>query len=115
MSPSLREAPTGAPDASPIVHRYNPMCHHDTGSPAGRDFAAFCAGLRHWLTASPLLDPPLAAAVELLDRRASGWFECELTHVAWQSEDMHSALGAGVILSLWNASHSGQFTLPATG
>ena len=86
------------------------MCEHHTGAP---DFTAFCTRLRRWLSGSPLLDPPLAAAAELLARR--GWFECELTQVASNNEDMHSALGAGVVLSLWNASRSGAFTLPAPG
>jgi hypothetical protein len=89
------------------------MCQHHTGSPAGREFATFCTHLRRWLAGSPFLDPPLAAATELLHRRTSTWFECEVAHVAWNSEDMHSALGAGVVLSLWNASRTGQFTLPS--
>jgi hypothetical protein len=72
--------------------------------------------LRRWLTGSPLLDPPLAAAVELLDHRASAqgltWFECEATQAAYYAEDMHAALGASVVLSLWNAARAGTFTLP---
>jgi hypothetical protein len=65
---------------------------------------------------SPLLDPPLAAAADLLERRVATseltWFECEVAHVAWNAEDMHAALGAGVVLSLWNASRTGHFSLP---
>jgi hypothetical protein len=89
------------------------MCQHDTGLPDEQEFTTFCVGLRHWLAGSELLDPPLAAAAELLERRTSGWFECEVAHVAWNSEDVHSALGAAVVLSLWNASRTGRFRLPS--
>jgi hypothetical protein len=86
------------------------MCQHDAA------FSAFCIALRRWLTDSPLLDPPLAAAVELLDHRASAreltWFECEATQAAFYAEDMHAALGASVVLSLWNAARAGSFTVP---
>jgi hypothetical protein len=92
------------------------MCSHHGPASTNAEFAAFCSAVHRWLAASPLLDPPLAAAAELLERQAAsdglGWFECEVAHVAWKSEDMHSALGAGVLLSLWNATRSGDFSLP---
>jgi hypothetical protein len=94
------------------------MCQHHTDSSQHLEFTAFCVALRRWLLGSLELDPPLAAAVELLGRRGSRasdpptWFECEITHVAWNAEDMHAALGAGVVLSLWNASRTGHFSLP---
>jgi hypothetical protein len=86
------------------------MCQSHHESPIAFDFSAFCGSLRRWLHNSPELDPPLAAAVELLDRRA--WFRCELTQLALNPEDMHAALGAGVVLSLWNASRVGKFSIP---
>lgn len=80
------------------------MCQHPPQ--ANRDFSAFCVTLRQQLVGSPFLDPPLAAALELLDCRSNGhgftWFECEVAHLAFNSEDMHMALGASVLLSLWN-------------
>jgi len=92
------------------------MCQYHDESPANFDFAAFCGALRRWLNDSPELDPPLAAAIELLDRRPAAdrcsWFECEVTHIALHPEDMHAALGAGVVLSLWNASRVGRFSIP---
>ena len=83
------------------------MCQHQTGSSSANErFSEFCVALRRSLTDAPLLDPPLAAALELLDRRMAGhgldWFECEVAHLAWNTSDMHSMLGAGVLLSLWN-------------
>lgn len=91
------------------------MCQHHLASEI-EQFTTFCVALRAWLRDSPFLDPPLAAAVELLDSRdtSSGlvWFECEVTHIAWKAEDMHAALGAGVILSLWNAKRAGTLSLP---
>jgi hypothetical protein len=91
------------------------MCIHHTHSSAEQDFSAFCLAIRDWLAAAPLLDPPLAAAADLLERRAAsaggGWFECEVAHVAWNAEDMHGALGAGVVLSLWNAARRGDLSL----
>jgi hypothetical protein len=77
------------------------MCVHDTEA----GFLDFCTQLRAQLAGSELLDPPLAAALELLERKTS-WFECEAAHVAWNAEDMHSALGAGVLLSLWNGARA---------
>jgi hypothetical protein len=81
------------------------MCQH---SPSVENvFAAFCAELRQQLRASPLLDPPLAAALGLLELRSEAhapmWFKCEITQLAFRSDDMHLALGAGVLLSLWNS------------
>jgi hypothetical protein len=83
------------------------MCQNHTGlSSANQGFSEFCVTLRRSLADAPLLDPPLAAALDLLDRRAGGnglsWFECEVAHLAWNTSDMHSMLGAGVLLSLWN-------------
>ena len=72
-------------------------------------FAAFCGRLGQWLRDAPLLDPPLAAAAELLDTRSAA-FECEYLHLARNAEDMHAALGAGVVLSLWNAARIGRFS-----
>ena len=67
--------------------------------------------IRRWLAEAPLLDPPLVAALELLDRRVTAngftWFECEVAHLAWNTEDMHAMLGAGVLLSLWNGVRTG--------
>jgi hypothetical protein len=92
------------------------MCEHHTDPSEHLEFTAFCVALRRWLTGSPLLDPPLSAAADMLDRRSATseptWFECEVAHVAWNAEDMHAALGAGVVLSLWNASRTGHFSLP---
>jgi hypothetical protein len=89
------------------------MCtNHHLRSTTDLDFSAFCSALRQWLADSPLLDPPLAAAADLLDRRLAGWFECEIAHMAWNAEDMHAALGANVVLSLWNAARTGAFSLP---
>lgn len=92
------------------------MCQHHPGSDTDNRFTTFCVALHKWLGDSPFLDPPLAAAVELLDRRepSSGlaWFECEVTHIAWNAEDMHAALGACVVLSLWNAQRAGSLSLP---
>ena len=89
------------------------MCQHHTSSSRQLDFAAFCAALRRWLADSPELDPALAAAAELFDRPLPA-FECEVAHIAWNAEDMHSAFGAGVLLSLWNGHQSGRFSLPAS-
>jgi hypothetical protein len=75
------------------------MCAHSNTT--NQAFASFCEQLKQQLSASPLLDPPLAAALELLTLRGT-WFECEVTHMAFNTEDMHLALGAGVLLSLWN-------------
>jgi hypothetical protein len=91
------------------------MCQrHESGADQG--FTTFCLALRKWLGDLPFVDPPLAAAVELLDRRThtSGvtWFECEVNHIAWNAEDMHAALGACVVLSLWNAARAGSFSPP---
>ena len=93
------------------------MCqHHTEPSATNQSFSAFCVALRHWLADAPLLDPPLAAAFELLERRVSAgrsiWFECEVAHLTWNAEDMHSALGASVLLSLWNGARSGGFSVP---
>jgi hypothetical protein len=83
------------------------MCQNPTKSPStDQRFTSFCVSLRRWLADAPRLDPSLAAALDLLDRRVTAhgftWFECEVTHLARNSEDIHSALGAGVLLSLWN-------------
>lgn len=94
------------------------MCQHhlDSASDAENTFTTFCVALRKWLGDSPFLDPPLAAAVDLLDRRTASsgltWFECEVTHLAWNAEDIHAALGACVVLSLWNAKRAGTLSLP---
>jgi hypothetical protein len=87
------------------------MCEPQTGSSGQPDFAAFTIALRSWLADAPFLDPALAAAAELFDGRSSGWFECEVAQVAWNAEDMHAALGAAVVLSLWNGVKAGVFTL----
>ena len=89
------------------------MCQHHFASNSEPEFAKFCAALRRWLADSPELDPALAAAMELFDRPLPA-FECEVAHIAWNPEDMHSALGAAVLLSLWNGHRTGQFTLPST-
>jgi hypothetical protein len=90
------------------------MCQHHADSSQHLEFTAFCIALRRWLAGSPLLDPSLASAFDLLSRREEKsertWFECEVAHVAWNAEDMHGALGAGVVLSLWNASRTGHFS-----
>jgi hypothetical protein len=80
------------------------MCVHHTEAGNER-FFAFCEELRVQLAGSELLDPPLAAALELLERKTTR-FECEAVHVAYNTEDMHSALGAGVLLSLWNGARA---------
>jgi hypothetical protein len=93
------------------------MCHSHCQSSNNFEFSAFCTSVRRWLADLPQLDPPLAAAVDLLDRRkpaaSSTWFECEVEHVARSTEDMHAALGAVVVLSLWNAARIGKLTLGA--
>jgi hypothetical protein len=75
------------------------MC--DPLSSTQRDFQTFCASLREWLRTAPRLDASLAAAADLLDRRA--WFECELRHLVANATDIHAALGASVLLDLWQA------------
>lgn len=89
------------------------MCQHHNEFPHQAEFAKFSGALRRWLADSPELDPALAAAIDLFDRPLPE-FECEVAHIAWNAEDMHSALGAAVVLSLWNGHKSGQFTLPST-
>lgn len=89
------------------------MCQHHNASHNQPEFAAFCAALGRWLADPPELDPALAAAMDLFDRPLPE-FECEVAHIAWNAEDMHSALGAAVVLSLWNGHKAGQFTLPST-
>jgi hypothetical protein len=69
-------------------------------------FELFCEKLRQQLGEPEFLDAPLAAAAELLDRRLTPWSTCELTRLAWNAEDVHSALGAAVLLSLWNGARA---------
>jgi hypothetical protein len=93
------------------------MCkNHSQGTTEPAEFSAFCRAVHNWLSTASLLDPPLAAAADLLERRAAteglGWFECEVAHIAWNAEDLHAALGAGVLLSLWNGARAGNLSLP---
>jgi hypothetical protein len=70
------------------------------------DFQAFCSAVRRWLASENLLDPSLAAAVDLLarrDPRGGQWFECEVSHIAARADDMHAAFGAQVLLEIWSA------------
>jgi hypothetical protein len=75
------------------------MC--DPLSSTERDFQTFCASLREWLRTAPQLDAALTATVDLLDRKT--WFECELRHLVANATDIHAALGASVLLGLWQA------------
>jgi hypothetical protein len=90
------------------------MCEPQSTSSGEPDFAAFTVALRRWLADAPFLDPALAAATEFVYERRTGWFECEVTQAAWNAEDMHSAFGAAVVLSLWNGMKAGSFRLPAS-
>jgi hypothetical protein len=70
------------------------------------DFPSFCGAVRASLKDAPFLDPAMAAAADLLARRdksAGQWFECEISHLARQTDDLHSALGARALLNLWSA------------
>ena len=69
------------------------------------EFPAFCGAVRQWLASAPFLDPPLVAAADLLERRATSggvWFECEVAQIARAADDTHAVLGAGVLLGLWH-------------
>jgi hypothetical protein len=75
------------------------MC--DSLSAIDRDFQTFCDSVREWLRAAPQLDASLTATVDLLDRKT--WFECEVRHLVASATDIHAALGASVLLGLWQA------------
>jgi hypothetical protein len=78
----------------------------DPPSPRDTDFWAFCDAVRGWLSSAPGLDPPLAAAAELLARRTPPG-ERELASLTYRTDDAHAALGGTTILSLWSAVRSG--------
>jgi len=75
------------------------MC--DPLSATDRDFQTFCGSVRQWLRSAPHMDAALTATVDLLDRKT--WFQCEVRHLVANATDIHAALGASVLLGLWQA------------
>jgi hypothetical protein len=65
--------------------------------PRTTDFAIFCQATRAWLAAAPCLDPPLAAAADLLDR---GPLERSLGALWRDAADTHTLLGAHTLEAL---------------
>jgi hypothetical protein len=78
------------------------------------DFSVFCSAVREWFLRTPRSSPEhpaLAAAADLLERRSlvgGTWLACEVAHLAATADDMHSVLGAGVLLQLWRARVAGR-------
>jgi hypothetical protein len=61
-------------------------------------FDVFRAAARAWLADAPVLDPPLAAAADVLATAVSARHVLDLAHDA---NDAHAALGASAVLDLW--------------
>ncbi len=64
------------------------------------DFDAFRAAALEWLVTAPTLDPPLAAAADVLRAAPS---ERQMRDMARDTNDSHAALGATALLELWQA------------
>jgi hypothetical protein len=64
------------------------------------EFDIFRDAARAWLATAPSLDPPLAAAVDVL---ALAHSEHQLRRLAVDAADAHTALGARAVLDLRQA------------
>jgi hypothetical protein len=68
------------------------------------DFADYCAAVRAWLASAPEPDAALVAVADLLDAHV-GLSETEVTRFLRDADDVHTMVGAGVLLDLREVCH----------
>jgi hypothetical protein len=72
-----------------------------TRAPAS-EFSAFCKVVGAWLGDAAYLDPSLAAVADLIER-TDVMAADQVADMASDATDMHAALGASGLISLWGA------------
>jgi hypothetical protein len=97
VSPSCQAQPGRALPAQPILERVGTQ----TSASAG-EFPAFCEAVRTWLHQAKCLDPSLAAVADLVETMQARCAEDQLVRLTRGAADMHAALGASALLSLWS-------------